>query len=158
MSGQSFFENPILNSPYEYPCRHWEMDADNKPTGKVIERRRESSNRTPIATPRNKGEGVQTSQGDLFNEVLNDVAYRENELVNSIRTEVTAWRKLPESNWNVTAETARLLKHWRHYDFPSYRPFFCQLEAIETLIWLIEVAPSTNHPVGKDKDNAFLDL
>ncbi len=78
MSGQSFFENPILNSPYEYPCRHWEMDADNKPTGKVVERRRESSNRTPIATPRNRGEGVQSLQGDLFNEVLNDVAYREN--------------------------------------------------------------------------------
>ena len=143
MMSQSFFENPILNSPYEYPCRHWEMDADNKPTGKVVERRRESSNRTPIATPRNRGEGPQSIQGDLFNEVLNDVAYRENELINSIRAEVTAWRNSPESSWNVTAETARLLKHWRHYDFPSYKPFFCQLEAIETLIWLIEVAPLT---------------
>ena len=32
MSANSFFENPILNSPYEYPRRHWKMDADNKPT------------------------------------------------------------------------------------------------------------------------------
>lgn len=142
MSNLSFFEDPILNSPYDYPKRHWEMDAENKPTGKIIEQRRESSNRTPIATPRNNVEDTNVSQGDLFNDVVRDVAYRENQLINSIRNEVTAWRNAPESSWNVTAETARLLKHWRHYDFPSYKPFFCQVEAIETLIWLIEVAPS----------------
>ena len=147
MSGQSFFDNPILNSPYEYPCRHWEMDADNKPTGKVIERRRKSSNRTPIAAPKTKGASEHGIQGDLFNDVVSDVAYRENELINSIRAEVAAWRNAPEPVWGVTAETARLLKHWRHYDFPSYKPFFCQIEAIETLIWLVEVAPTDK--IGK---------
>lgn len=137
-----FFENPILNSPYEYPQRHWEMDAANKPTGRIIEQRRKSSDRTPIASASSKG-GVETFQGDLFTESVDQVAYRENELINSIRSEVAAWRNAPESTWNVTAETARLLKHWRHYDFPSYKPFFCQVEAIETLIWLIEAAPAT---------------
>ncbi len=141
MDRQSFFNNPILNSPYELPRRHWEMGADNKPTGAVVESRRPSSNRTPIATPRANG-GL-SQQGDLFNEIIDDVAYRENEFINNIRAEVARWRDSDESEWGVTAETARLLKHWRHFDFPSIRPFFCQVEAVETLIWLIEVAPGT---------------
>ncbi|MBM3274455.1 MAG: DEAD/DEAH box helicase family protein, partial [Candidatus Sericytochromatia bacterium] len=45
------------------------------------------------------------------------------------------------SEWQVTPETARLLQHWRHHEFSSYRPFFCQVEAVETAIWLSEVAP-----------------
>ena len=59
-----------------------------------------------------------------------------------IRGHVDAWREIPgPDNWGVTPETARLLQHWRHYNFSSYRPFFCQLEAVETMIWLTEVAP-----------------
>ena len=45
------------------------------------------------------------------------------------------------NNWGVTPETARLLLHWRQHNFSNYRPFFCQVEAVETLIWLTEVAP-----------------
>lgn len=48
----------------------------------------------------------------------------------------------------MTPETARLLKHWRTFNFSDIRPFFCQVEAIETLIWLVEVAPGTRE--GKD--------
>lgn len=36
-----------------------------------------------------------------------------------------------------------MLTHWRTFEFASIRPFFCQREAIETLIWLVEVAPNT---------------
>ncbi len=50
------------------------------------------------------------------------------------------WRSLPNPNqWQVTPETARLLQHWRHHQFSSIRPFFCEVEAAETAIWLIEV-------------------
>ncbi len=35
-----FFERPILNSPYEYPLRHWELDKDGQPTQSIIEQRR----------------------------------------------------------------------------------------------------------------------
>jgi type III restriction enzyme len=45
--------------------------------------------------------------------------------------------------WQVTPETARLLKHWRSHPFSSIRPFFCQVEAVETTIWLSEVAPKS---------------
>lgn len=48
---KKFFENPILNSPYEIPGKHWETGADNRPTGKVIETRRQSSLRSPIPAP-----------------------------------------------------------------------------------------------------------
>ena len=44
--------------------------------------------------------------------------------------------------WGVTPETAQLLRHWRYYPFASIRPFFFrQVEAVEMLIWLTEVAP-----------------
>lgn len=50
---------------------------------------------------------------------------------------------MPNPNdWQVTPETARLLQHWRYHPFNSIRPFFCQIEAVETVIWLTEVAPS----------------
>jgi type III restriction enzyme len=51
---------------------------------------------------------------------------------------------LPNPNqWQVTPETARLLQHWRHHQFNGVRPFFCQVEAVETAIWLTEVAPQS---------------
>ncbi|HEY8693009.1 MAG TPA: DEAD/DEAH box helicase family protein, partial [Chloroflexota bacterium] len=62
------------------------------------------------------------------------------------------WRAIPNpASWRVTPETARLLQHWRHHQFNSIRPFFCQVEAVETAIWLTEVAP--NEAAGK----TFLD-
>ena len=56
-----------------------------------------------------------------------------NTLVNAIRIEVDPWRDLPPSQWGVTPETQRLLLHWRDPD-RERRLFFCQREAIETLI------------------------
>src|SRR5690606_27409604 len=51
------------------------------------------------------------------------------------------WRALPNpSDWGVTPTTQRLLQHWRHHEFSNQRPFFCQVEAAETIIWLSEVA------------------
>lgn len=64
--------------------------------------------------------------------------------INTVRALVEAWRNLPNPNqWQVTPETQRLLQHWRHHNFSGIRPFFCQVEAVETAIWLSEVAPQT---------------
>ncbi|XHO84307.1 DEAD/DEAH box helicase family protein (plasmid) [Azospirillum sp. A29] len=41
----------------------------------------------------------------------------------------------------MTLATQRLLEHWRDHRFAGPRPFFCQIEAVETIIWLTEVAP-----------------
>ena len=74
-------------------------------------------------------------------------------IINGVRQQVDRWRDLPNpSQWQVTPETARLLQHWRHHRFSGIRPFFCQVEAVETAIWLSEVAPRTGR-AGK----SFLD-
>lgn len=48
----SFFEQPILNSPYERPDRHWELDAAGQPTNVILAQRRSSSLLTPIPKPK----------------------------------------------------------------------------------------------------------
>ena len=141
-----FFEQPILNSPYECPSRHWELDQSGQPTQRMIPNRRLSQFITPIPKPkkRKKGEGT---QGNLkFVEVAGlateDQEYDPSSLINGLREHLDRWRGLPNPNdWQVTPETARLLQHWRHHKFSGVRPFFCQLEAVETAIWLTEVAP-----------------
>ena len=68
--------------------------------------------------------------------------YDPTSIINEVRGHVDQWRTLPNPNqWQVTPETARLLQHWRHHKFSGVRPFFCQVEAVETAIWLTEVAP-----------------
>ena len=68
------------------------------------------------------------------------------------------WRLAPESQWKVLAETARLLKHWRHHEFQGIRPFYCQIEAAETAIWLTAVAPENrDYYAGERKMNEFND-
>lgn len=137
----TFFENPILNSPYELPQKHWKTDSNNRPTGEVASSRRPSSLRSPIPAPgAGRGEGA-AEQLDLFADTVDGVDYRENDFINDIRLHVGKWRELPRDKWGVTPETARLLEHWRHFEFASFRPFFCQIEAVETLIWLTDVAP-----------------
>jgi len=49
-----FFQEPILNSPYEYPARRWELDQDGQPTQPIIERRRAAEFITPIPKPRKR--------------------------------------------------------------------------------------------------------
>ena len=72
----------------------------------------------------------------------NDQEYNPTPIINELRTYIETWRNLRNSEqWLVTPETARLLKHWRSESFQGVRPFFCQIEAVETAIWLTEVAP-----------------
>ncbi|MFA5631277.1 MAG: DEAD/DEAH box helicase family protein, partial [Porticoccaceae bacterium] len=140
-----FFDHPILNSPYEYPARHWELDKSGQPTQQVIDRRRRAEFITPIPKPKKrKGEASQAAL--LFDEGLGLTSeqqqYDHTAVINAVREEVDKWRRIPNpADWRVTPETARLLQHWRHHDFAGIRPFFCQVEAVETAIWLTEVAP-----------------
>lgn len=150
MMENPFFERPILNSPYEYPSRHWELDSQGQPTQKVIEKRRRVALITPIPKPQ-KGKADQKSLAFDEGEGLStkDQQYDPTSVINKLRIQVDIWRNIPNPNdWKVTPETARLLHHWRHHQFTGIRPFFCQVEAVETAIWLTEVAP--NEKVGKD--------
>ena len=140
-----FFERPILNSPYEIPARHWELDATGQPTQQIAPSRRRAEFITPIPKPK-KQKGSAKQESLLFDEgkglSTQEQHYDHTAVINAVRQEVDKWRALPNPNdWRVTPETARLLQHWRHHKFSSMRPFFCQVEAVETAIWLTEVAP-----------------
>jgi type III restriction enzyme len=149
----SFFEHPILNSPYAYPGRHWELDEDGQPTDRILDTRRRSELLTPVPKPQRRrrapnqagfvfdsGEGLSSEEQE----------YNPTPIINEIRSYLDAWRRLPNPDqWQVTPETARLLQHWRHHPFQAIRPFFCQVEAVETVIWLTEVAPKRGPAVAK---------
>lgn len=49
-----FFDHPTLNSPYECPQRHWELDAQGQPTQKITEHRRRADFITPIPKPKKR--------------------------------------------------------------------------------------------------------
>lgn len=49
-----FFDHPILNSPYNIPTRHWELDEHGQPTQRIVEARRAASFVTPIPKPRKR--------------------------------------------------------------------------------------------------------
>jgi type III restriction enzyme len=141
----AFFERPILNSPYALPSRHWELDANGQPTQRVVETRRRAEFITPIPRPR-KQKGAAKQDDLLFDELSTREQQYHSAIINGVRAEVDKWRLIPNpADWRVTPETARLLQHWRHHPFAGIRPFFCQVEAVETAIWLTEVAPQ----VGK---------
>ena len=146
-----FFEHPILNSPYDYPGRHWELDASGQPTQQILDFRRHAEFITPIPKPR-KRKGAAEQQQMVFDEgkgLSTDEQQYHTAIINGVRQHVDKWRNLPNPNdWRVTPETARLLQHWRHHNFSSLRPFFCQVEAVETAIWLTEVAPNAGK-IGK---------
>src|SRR5262249_5576644 len=132
------------------------LDSSGQPTQQIIERRRRAEFITPIPKPR-KRKSTSEQRQIVFDEGkgLSTEAqqYDPTPIINELRQYVDQWRALPNPNdWQVTPETARLLQHWRHYKFNDARPFFCQIEAAETVIWLSEVAPT----LGKTGKN-FLD-
>jgi type III restriction enzyme len=147
---ERFFNDPILNSPYERPSRHWEL-VKGIPTQVELAGRRESQLITPIPKPRKRGGKNEQRELEFGAQGLSDSdqQYEVTQQINSIRALVEKWRQAPESQWKVSAETARLLKHWRHHEFQGIRPFYCQIEAAETAIWLTEVAPESGKR-GKD--------
>ena len=157
----TFFEHPILNSPYAYPGRHWELDTDGQPTNKLIESRRRSDLITPVPkAKKRKATRSPTAQVELEltadDEGLStaEQKYDPTPIINELRGYVDTWRALPNpSQWQVTPETARLLQHWRQHQFQNQRPFFCQIEAVETAIWLTEVAPKLGAAGKKFRDH-----
>lgn len=124
--------NPILNSPFEPPARHFELGLHG-PTGRILDGRRPSESFIPVpATKKNKS--VQES----FDFDSTGERREVNTLINDIRREVERWRGM---NWNgVTPYTRKLLSHWSPGPHREDPVFFCQREAVETAIFLAEVA------------------
>lgn len=117
----------IINNPYEAPRRYWKYDRQ-RDAFDVVDMERRPAGYT-MATP---GSSHPNDPG-VFVPI---------ELVNAIRPRVEAWRRAGYAG--VTATTRALLEHWNDKEQreQSKRFFFCQLEAIETLIWLTEAPAS----------------
>src|SRR5262249_3987219 len=114
--------------------RHFRFDADNQITSVIDAGRRGSSYFLPIAAPKKK------SKPGLFDEVEEEKA--DSSDINRIRQLVKLWR---DQGWpDITPVTRALLDHW-HAEDRFRRLFFCQLEALETLIFITEVAKQTKY-------------
>src|SRR6266511_4653018 len=127
---QVTIENPILNSPFEAPGRHFRFDNDGITTD-IDEKRRASAFFMPIARARKKGEQAHFDTEWTLDRI------RPNTEINRIRERVDRWRQ--GGYVDVTPTTRRLLAYWGD---PSRerKLFFCQREAVEAAIYLAEVA------------------
>ncbi|MFN2317154.1 MAG: DEAD/DEAH box helicase family protein, partial [Gemmatimonadales bacterium] len=143
----TFFSAPILNSPYHVPTRHWELDEFGQPTGRIAENRRKADFITPIPKAKKQKKGQKEMVLDEGKGLSSEAQQYTRAIINDLRLQVERWRAIKDpAQWRVTPETSRLLQHWRRDVLDGFRPFFCQVEAIETVIWLTEVAPE----IGKE--------
>jgi len=133
---QVVIENPILNSPFEEPSRHFRF-GDEGITNEIVAARRSSSYFIPIPAARKKGKTQLILDTEWTGERI-----EENAFINSVRARVARWRDAGRPG--TTRLTARLLEYWTavERDKPL---FFCQIEALETAIYLTEVAPKLAH-------------
>src|SRR3954470_209667 len=123
-------ENPVINSPSEEPQRYFRFNDDGI-TDEVAEGRRPSSYFVPIAPPKKKGAQLALPPDWIAERV------QENAFINQVRERVVTWRH--GGYTGITSLTRDLLAYWA--DPTRERPlFFCQTEALETAIYLGEVA------------------
>jgi type III restriction enzyme len=123
----------IVNGPYDEPTRHWRYDRESR-TFSLEPGRRPAG--CVVATPGSKS--------------FDDPGiFRPLPLVNRIRPRVKTWRDAGYPG--VTGTTLRLLQHWRDPELWEERRFFCcQLEAVETLIWLAEAPAGDRQGIDQD--------
>ena len=115
----------IISSPYDEPKEHWKYDRETR-------RFTREPGRRPAGYVR---------ASDASKSFDDPGEFVELPLVNKIRPRVDAWRTADYPG--ASGITRRLLKHWRDTEQrEGKRFFFCQLEAIETLMWLAEAPES----------------
>ena len=128
---QVVIDNPVINSAFAEPTRHFRF-TDEGITNQIVEARRRSQYFVPIAKPKKKG-----SKQLQFDTEWTQDRIEENELVNQIRSRVRLWREGGYAG--VTPTTASLIAYWTDPD-RERKLFFCQIEALETAIYITEVA------------------
>ncbi|HLM73955.1 MAG TPA: DEAD/DEAH box helicase family protein, partial [Polyangiaceae bacterium] len=131
-------QNPILNSPFLEPTRHFAFTAEGI-TDTVLEGRRPSSYFIPTPPPK---KSAQVTIGEVLQERREEIL-----LVNGLRDRVSAWRQGDYKH--VERRTRHLLEHWRREE-REQKLFFCQLEAVETAIYLLEAAGPLKDRFGEE--------
>ena len=117
---QEVIENPILNSPYKEPNRHFKFSEEGI-TNEITESRRVSSYFVPIAQPKKKAGAKQLT---LESEWTQD-RVKENDFINHIRNQISTWRK---GNYvGIINVTRQLLEYWKNPD-RERKLFFVRLK------------------------------
>ncbi|MBU2638553.1 MAG: DEAD/DEAH box helicase family protein [Nanoarchaeota archaeon] len=116
-------EHLIISSPYEKPQKHLKYIREIR-RFELIEGRRPA------------GYVVASEASESFDD---PGIFIELSWVNKIRERVDKWREAGYPG--ITSVTKELLEHWKNPE-REMKLFFCQIEAIETLIWLIEASES----------------
>ena len=124
--GTKTIDRLIINSPYDEPQEHWRYHRETRLFTREPERRKAGYVRASEKSRSFDDPGI----------------FVELPLVNQIRPRVKAWREADYPG--ASGITKRLLQHWHDPEQrdPNRRFFFCQMEAIETLIWLTESSAS----------------
>lgn len=131
-------DNPILNSPYQEPLLHYNTDSEGALDYNDVRNGRRIFKVDSAVIP-----SRQTGQREVF-EWNEDEGQHLSHIINLCRKEVGQWRvaKYP----NTTRITKELLSFW--FDNPERHAvkklFFAQQEAVETAIWINEVAEKSN--------------
>jgi len=134
---QAQCEEPIINGPYDEPQFWWDYEKGTGRALKMTGRRAASY----FWTTQKVMTGQQSLEG-----MESDFGSEKLELVNRLREDVARWR---ESDYeNATQTTKKLLRHWRSED-RKRRFFFCQIEAVETIIYLRELLAAGRARRGK---------
>jgi type III restriction enzyme len=134
MPSSVIIENPVINSPFEEPGRHFKFTEDGI-TDEIVAARRTSQYFIPIPPPKKKGPAQLVIEGWTADRV------EENQFINRVRARVALWRR--GGYPGITQVTARLLKYWQRPG-RERRLFFAQIEALETIIYVTEVASKYN--------------
>lgn len=117
--GQVVESNPIINDPFSEPTRHWHFAG-------LVPEIREGRRVAGYLAPSPDGELR------ITDEVI------PLEVVNDLRARVKKWRE--DEYPGITTITRDLFRHW--FDdgrmATQTRPFFCQQEALETIVFLTE--------------------
>src|SRR3989344_1549981 len=125
----------IINSPFVEPTSYWSYDHETQEFDRKGGRRKAGYFRVSQRTAKNFDDPGE---------------FQEIGIVNAIRPRVKAWR---ENGYpNVTRITKELLDYWHNPDVRRFQPFFCQLEAVETAIWLTEASDADKQGIDIPKD------
>ena len=133
---QTPVSNPVINRPYGNPDFHWELDSHFRATDTKASGRRPSGSylSVPVAD-RAIAPGPSA------------VETAPHPQINRIREEIVDWRAGGYDG--AHRATRELLSYWSS-DSPEPRPFFAQVEALETLIWLTEAGARLKTPAWRD--------
>lgn len=160
--------DPVLRTPYETPATHWRLDAKGRTTDSTEVGRRPSFSGAGIPEPTQSPAlwdkplataPLAADTGDADNpdaasnaKVPWTAAIEPHRTINELRELVGDWRR---AGWpGVRSPTRRLLTHWTAPG-AEFRPFWCQVEAAETVIWLLEAGREAA-PAEHARTSAYL--